>query len=266
MTIAPFELEDIEFDLAELEPADWDAMAARIRWHLSSPYAVALKSVFGEAMVSGLGMAVAHQGSGWIGDRLMIPRFRGPELEQQLVRALMDDLHARGCTTLHVLVEEDAGALFRGLGFREQGAYVRYSGGKSEAPTLDEVELCEPHHSMGILRLDKLASGEDRRILISEHFYAGRIFVNKGRVQGHYLPLLGEGLIVAENPFAGLELLRWHLPYVTSITLPEANPAAAEFLQDRHYAIDRRLLRMFHGEPLPWRPEMLYAHIGTNLG
>lgn len=277
MTIEPFTLDDIEFDLAELEPTDWDAMAARIRWHLSTEYAVALKSIFGEALVSGLGLAIAHNGSGWIGDRLMHPRFRGAELEDELVSALVMELEKMGCATQSVLAPEAAIPVFEAQGFVPDGHYVTYGGGQCEVPTLDEVELCEPHHSLGILRLDKLASGEDRRILISEHFYASRIFVSRtpsfsggpasaGKVQGNYMVLLGEGLIVAENTFAGEELLRWHLPHVTEITLPERNLAAIEFLQLRKYTELRRVLRMRRGPSLPWRPEMVWGRIGNNLG
>ncbi len=266
MTIAPFTLEDIEFDLAELEPADWDAMAARIRWHLSTPYAVALKSIFGEALVSGLGLAIAHNGTGWIGDRLMHPRFRRPELEGDLVSALLKQLEAKGCSTVSILAAEAAIPLFERQGFVPEGWYVTYAGGQCEAPTLDEVELFEPHHSLGVLRMDKLASGEDRRILISEHFYASRIFVKNGKVLGNYMVLLGEGLIVAENTFAGEELLRWHLPHVAEVTLPEANAAAIEFLQQRKYTEQRRVLRMRRGPALPWRPEMVWGRIGNNLG
>ncbi len=266
MTIEPFTLEDIEFDLAELEPADWDAMAARIRWHMSTPYAVIIKSIFGEALVSGMGTAIAHDGTGWVGERLMHPRFRGAELEGELLAALLKELEAKGCTTQLALVEETSVPVFSAQGFVHDGYYVRYSGGQCEAPTLDEVELCEPHHSLGILRLDKLASGEDRRVLMSEHFYASRIFVTKGRVQGNYMVLLGEGLVVAENTFAGEELLRWHLPHVTEVTLPEANTAAIEFLQLRKYTEQHRVLRMYRGTPLTWHPEMVYARIGNNLG
>ncbi len=266
MTIEPFTLEDIEFDLAELEPADWDFMAARIRWHLGTPYAICIKSIFGEALVSGMGTAIAHNGSGWIGERLMIPRFRSAELEGELLTALIRELEMKECHTQFALVDEASVQVFLAQGFRDQGAYVHYAGGKCEAPTLDEVELCEPHHSMGILRIDKLASGEDRRVLISEHFYASRIFVNKGKVQGNYMVLLGEGHVVAENTFAGLELLRWHLPHVTGVWLPEANAVALEFLQDRNYTEQGRTMRMVRGAELPWRPDMVYARIGNNLG
>lgn len=266
VTIEPFALDDLEFDLAELEPADWDAMAARIRWHLSTPYAVALKSIFGEALVSGLGLAIAHAGSGWIGDRLMHPRFRGPELEGQLIMALARELEAKGCGTISVMATETAIPVFQELGFTPDGYYVTYAGGQCEAPTLDEVELFEPHHSLGVLRLDTLASGEDRRALISEHVYASRIFVKNGKVLGSYMVLLGEGLIVAENPFAGEELLRWHLPHVSEITLPEANTAAMEFLHQRKYTEVRKALRMVRGEKLKWRPDMIWGRIGNNLG
>lgn len=277
VTIEPWALDDLEFDLAELEPADWDAMAARIRWHLSTDYAVALKSIFGEALVSGLGLAIAHNGSGWIGDRLMHPRFRGPELEGHILAALLKELEAMGCTTVSVLAEAPSIPVFEAQGFVPDGHYVTYGGGQTEVPTLDEVELCEPHHSLGILRLDKLASGEDRRTLISEHFYASRIFVNrasaggpatagKGKVIGAYMVLLGEGLIVAENTFAGEELLRWHMPHVQEITLPEANTAAIEFLQLRKYTEQKRVLRMVRGPKLNWRPEMVWGRVGNNLG
>ncbi|MEO8733917.1 MAG: hypothetical protein ABI373_06275 [Flavobacteriales bacterium] len=265
MTIAPFTLDDL-LDLAELEPADWDAMMARLRWHLSTPYAVVIKSIFGEAMPSGLGTAVAHHGTGWIGERLMMPRFQGPELEGELLDALMLELHARECATVCALVPEGSVEVFAARGFAQDGSYVRYAGGKSEPPTLDEVELCEPHHSMGILHLDRMATGEDRRTLMSEHFYAGRIYVERGRVRGTYLPLLGDGLVQADRPDVGEELMRWHMPHVQEVWVPEANPVAKAFLEARGYTVQGRRYRMQHGEPLAWRPEMNYGWISERLG
>lgn len=265
MTIAPFTLHDLR-DLAELEPADWDLMMARMRWHLSTPYAVAIKSVRGEAMMSGLGTAVAHNGSGWVGEHLMMPRFKGPELEGELLEALMKELHARECATVSALVSAESLPVFEARGFVREGDYVCYAGGKSEPPTLDEVELCEPHHSMGILHLDRTATGEDRRTLMSEHFYAGRIYVEKGRVRGTYLPLLGEGILQADRADVGEELLRWHLPYVQEHWLPEANPVAKAFLEIRGYTVKGRLHRVRHGAELAWRPEFNYGWISERLG
>ncbi|MBX2982573.1 MAG: hypothetical protein KF843_07875 [Flavobacteriales bacterium] len=265
MFIAPFTLEDLD-ELPELEPADYDIMMARLRWHMSTPYATVIKSVFGEALTSALAMAVWHNGSGWIGDRLMMPRFQGPELEGQLLDALMQELHTNHCTTVTALVEEASMPVFTSRGFEPEAVYLCYAGGQSEAPTLDEVELFEPHHSMGVLHLDRSASGEDRRVLISEHFYASRIYVEKGRVRGNYMPLLGEGLLLADRADVGEELLRWHLPHVQEIWIPDTNAVAKEFLELRGYTVHDRRDRMRHGAKLPWRPEFNYGWISERLG
>lgn len=265
MRIEPYTWGDLD-DLPELEPENYEAVIARLRWHLSTPYAIAIKAVFGEVMVGGAGMAVAHEGSGWIGERLMMPRFRTAVLESQLINALCVELKIRGCHTILSLANEEQRTHLERLGFTEDGCYVRYAGGKCEWPTMDEVGLCEPYHSMGIIRLDRMVSGEDRRTLLSEHFYAGRVLIGKGRTLGYYLPLLGDGLIIAEQPWAGLELLRWHLPHVTEVVLPEANSGVLEFLQERGYTEQGREWRMVLGDRLPWRPEMIFGRIGGNLG
>ncbi|MEO7081625.1 MAG: hypothetical protein ABIY71_08860 [Flavobacteriales bacterium] len=265
MTIEPFTLEDLE-ELAELEPADWDAMMARLRWHLSTPYAVTIKSIWGEALLSGLAMAVAHNGSGWIGDRLIMPRFQGPEVEGELLDALMQELHARECASVMALVTAESLPVFESRGFVRDGDYVCYAGGKSEPPTLDEVELFEPHLSMGVLHLDRSATGEDRRTLMSEHFYAGRIYVEKGRVRGTYLPLLGAGILQADRADVGEELLRWHLPYVQEHWVPEANTVATEFMELRGYTQQGRLHRVRHGAEVAWRPELNFGWVSERLG
>lgn len=164
------------------------------------------------------------------------------------------------------LANADERSALERSGFTVDGCYVRFAGGTCELPTRNEVELCAPQHELGIIRLDRMASGEDRRALIREHLYAGRIFIHERRVMGHYLPLLGEGLIVAEHPVAGLELLRWHLPHVTQVVLPEANSLALAFLRERGYTEQGREWRMVRGTPLPWRPDMIYGRVGGNLG
>ena len=78
--------------------------------------------------------------------------------------------------------------------------------------------------------------------------------------------LLGEGLLIAQSAFVGEELLRWHLPHVTEIWVPEQNSAAVDFLQRRGYQEADRVTRMGRGPALDWRPEMIFGRIGANLG
>ncbi len=265
MTIAPFTPDDLG-QLTKLEPASWEVMLARLRWHLSTPNAVAVKAVFGEAPMVGLGTAVAHEGTGWIGDLLMMPCHASPEMEHALLTALMKELHAMGCASVGAVVVPSAAELFAAQGFAPEGAVLRYAGGASEVPTLDEVQLFEPHHTLGLLHLDRLASGEDRRTMLLEHSYLDRVYVEKGRVRGAYLPLLGNGLQLADRPDVGEELLRWHLPYVTEHGMPEENAVARAFLEERGYAVQGRLPWLRCGAALPWRAGLNYGRVGERSG
>ena len=264
-TIHPFLLEDLE-DVCEVEPADWDMLIAQMRWYLSTPYCFPLKAVHGEALFCGLGNALMHQGTGWIGNIHVAPRFRAMGVREKLVRALVAELESRGCTTVSVMAQPEEQAMYEAEGFAIDCAYVMYDEGKCEAPTLDEVELYEPHHALGVLHLDKKASGEDRRVLISEHSYASRIYVEKQRTLANYIVMLGEGLIIAQRPDAGHELLRWLLPMDKRVMIPETNRDAVEFLELRGYKVTRRELRMYRGAKLDWHPEMLYGRISAHLG
>ncbi|MBK9760308.1 MAG: GNAT family N-acetyltransferase [Flavobacteriales bacterium] len=260
MFIAPFLPEDLD-DLLELEPPDWEWLLAHMRWNLATPYCFPLKAVFGEALVAGVGNALAHNGTGWVGPRFVHPHFRDKGVSALLLQAQVDALETQGCRSVTAVVNDEERPLFEALEFRAEGNYIRFADGQCEAPTEDEVELFEPHHAMGVLHLDQRASGEDRRAWISEHLYAGRLYISKGRVLGTYLPLLGEGLVLADNAHAGEELLRWHLPHVTSVVVPEANTVAVEFLRLRKYTEEARMVRMVRGERVPWKPQMEYVRI-----
>ena len=265
MPTLPLTLQDLEAP-AGREFIGSATLLARLRWHLCTPYAVAFKSVHGDNLTTGLGMAIAHQGSGWLGQRLMLPGHQGREQEGGLLDALIAALHARGCTTISAVVDEASTPLFTARGFAHEGNYLCHAGGQCEHPSLSEVELCAPRHSLGMLHLDRSASGEDRRALVSEHFYFSRIYMERGHVRGCYMPLLGDGHILAHRPDVGAELLRWHLPHVAHVWVPEANPAAREFLELRGYSVQARRMRMRLGPALPWQPAMEYAWAGEGMG
>jgi GNAT superfamily N-acetyltransferase len=258
---APFLPEDLDA-LVELEPPDWEGLLAHLRWKLATPYALVLKAVLGEALVAGVGSALVHNGTAWIGALHVHPGIGERGVEAALVQALVHAVEAQGCRLVSAVVREAQVPLFESLHFHADGAHLRLAGGRCEDPTEDEVELLEPRHALGVWRLDQRASGEDRRTWINEHLYAGRVYVHRNRVQGIYLPLLGEGLVLADNAHAGEELLRWHLQQVTSVVVPEANPAAVDFLRLRKYTEVERSVRMVRGDRVAWRPEMEFARAG----
>ena len=54
ITIAPLEPKDLH-DLLDLKADDHAALLAHLRWCISTPYAIALEVVFGEALICGVG-------------------------------------------------------------------------------------------------------------------------------------------------------------------------------------------------------------------
>jgi hypothetical protein len=265
MSISRLTVEDLTA-LDALDPAMRARMMARLRWHISTPYAVAFKHTGPSGTATGLGTAIAHQGTGWLGNCIMLPGTGRCIAEAELREALLAELRGRGCSTVCTVVEEDQVSAWTRMGFVTESSYLCYAGGSCGEPTLDEVELCEPRHVLGILNLDRKASGEDRRSLVGEHLYVGRIYTENGRVRGCYLPLLGDGLILADRPDAGEELLRWHLSHVREIWLPEANAAARAFLEQHGYSWRGRRLRMRLGDALNWQPAMVYGWTCEGLG
>lgn len=264
MSITPFTPDDLAA-LDALPPDVRAALMARLRWHISTPYALAMKEMNSSGSIMGLATAVAHQGSGWLGASMALTP-DGPATGNGLLDALLNELQVRGCRTVYAIAEAETHAKYARRGFVHECDYLRYAGGRCAEPPGDEVELCEPRHTLGILHLDRSASGEDRRELVIEHLYFGRIHMEQGRVHGCYLPLLGDGLILADRPEAGEELLRWHLPHVEGVWLPEGNATARAFLEQRGYCVQERRMRMRLGDALAWQPAMLYGWIGETLG
>ncbi|HRD54095.1 MAG TPA: hypothetical protein PKY96_15760, partial [Flavobacteriales bacterium] len=134
----------------------------------------------------------------------------------------------------------------------------RMQGGRFVQASHAEVVPMEPQHRLGVLHLDRRASGfAQRSALLHEFEFLAQVYLEGSVVRGFAMPLLGEGLIVADAPHAGLELQRWLLPHQAHLLLPEGSPALAH-LTERGYAQEPVGARMVLG-PDAARAELLYA-------
>ena len=91
-----------------------------------------------------------------------------------------------------------------------------------------------------------------------ENEYLGRVYLDGRHVRGFALPLLGEGLIVADAPMVGLELQRWLFPVQDHLLLPE-NSAAHAHLIEHGYRKEVVGVRMVHGPALVRNAAMIFA-------
>ena len=117
-----------------------------------------------------------------------------------------------------------------------------------------------------IFQLDRHVSTEDRRAVIGLHLHKSILFVFHDKMQGVYFPTLGEGLILALNDEAGIELAKYRLLDKHKSVVPESNSSVIRVLETMEMSINRTGTRMYIGEPVELNPRMLYSRIGGNMG
>lgn len=229
------------------------ALLARVRWYLHTPFATVLAAWHGDRLA---GLATAWR----LHEAACITTLYVQPDDPAVFAALAEAL-------LAALVPDDAPcvvhatpaqrAQWSALGFMEQHTLLRLTGVRFTAPQRGAVVALEPQHWLAVFRLDRLATGLDRRALLLEHGYLGQVYEEGGRVRGFYLPLLGHGLIVADAPHVGLELQHWLHPVQGHVLLPATSPALEE-LSTQAKAVSTEALCLVRGTLSP-QAEMLYA-------
>lgn len=254
----------ISYTAAHLDAAIWDSseeferMHPRLLWHLHTPYA-RMWCVERHEEVVGVGAAVRFGEQVRITVCKLVSGYDKPAIRELLVNTMRDELRHAGCTGFTVTVASEERAAWEALGFTAQEALLHYSGGRFYEGTSEDVVWFEPRHRLGVLHLDKRASACDRSTLLLEHAYLGRVLQDANRVRGFALATLGDALIIAGDPDAGLELQRWILPTQPYLLIPEGNAHADAHLLERGYTAAVNGLRMVWGEVPSYRAELTYG-------
>lgn len=241
-------------------PAEDEALLGRLRWFLHTPYAhaVVATNVRNEEDVRGLGGAITLGTTGWI-TLLRSTNTDGPHTRTAILRTLVAHLENAETTAQCMVAAPGDVPLLEALGFQARQRILRYTGGRFLQATRDEVDHLEPWHRMAVLRMDRQATGEDRSTLLLEHEYLGRVYAEDNAVRGFTLALLGEGLIIADTSYAGLELQRWHFPIQEHLLLPEGNLSAHAHLTERGYHAQPEGTLMVRGDAPVLHVERIYA-------
>jgi len=258
-------MELLPLTTAHLESPMWNSeeefglMRGRLQWHLHTPYAHAFCAVLHGTDVRGICSAVRFGTSARITTCKLVQGHDATAVRAALLEKVLDALLAEGCTAFTLTAQPADVPHWEALGFVEQEPLLRYTGGRFVQATRDEVIHLEPYHRMAVMRMDKLATGEDRGTFLWEHNYLGQVYAEGHALRGFSLAMLGHALIVADAPAIGLELQRWIFPTQEHILLPEGNAAADAHLQERGYRAEIMGVRMVRGKALPYRPEQIYA-------
>jgi GNAT superfamily N-acetyltransferase len=253
--------------LGPLQPPDWGDIVPAFRQYLAQPFCFPIKTtVNGE--IAGIGVAIILEGTGWLAHIIVHPGHRGQGIGGAVTRRLMEITGEQKCRTVSLIATDLGRPVYLKAGFVDQEDYLFF---ERETP-LGEVNANIRIRSytdgdrQAVLELDCRLSSESRERLLEGKLKGSYLHLDQRSVDGYYIPELGEGLVMAENEGAGLELLRLKLSRAAKNVLPAGNKAGVAFMLEQGYHETKRAKRMVWGEKFPWNPEYMFGRIAGNLG
>lgn len=265
MILSPLTEDDLP-QVGNLQPDGWPSITPSLQFYLQSTFCHPIKLSIDEQVV-GVGATIVHHHTSWLAHIIVNPLYRKQGIGAQITKALIQIAERYNSKTILLIATTLGEPVYTKLGFQKEQDYIFLQNGKIEKPLDQVVHPFHEKYREQILMLDRSISGEDRHQLLLEHLPNARLIVTHERVEGVFLPSLGEGLVLAENTETGLALLTERLsPEKNRIALPVQNSATIEFLKMNGYSEFLRGSRMFRGEKLAWQPSKIFSRIGGNLG
>ncbi|MFO7448327.1 MAG: GNAT family N-acetyltransferase [Ignavibacteriaceae bacterium] len=270
MTIEPVTTEDL-VNIPRLQPEDWQQdITPHFEYYLRLENCLPVKAVINNE-IAGLGCSISFGGTAWLAHIIVHPDYRNRGTGTKIVTSLIDYLKKTPCSTILLIATKLGEPVYRKTGFKADTGYLffRNTGPiKDKSVFPEEIMPFEEKYKDELLNLDRKISGEEREILLNEYLQGSILYTRNNKLTGYYIPSLGNGPVIADDPEAGIELMKYkHTTMaVKSAALPVDNSIAVEFLINNGYVETSRGLRMSLGKKLNWHPEKLYSRIGGNVG
>jgi predicted N-acetyltransferase YhbS len=226
--------------------------------------------------IVGTGIATANGPVGWVGTIFVAPERRREGLGGALTRTVIDDLESRGCRTL-VLIATDAGRpLYERLGFEVHVPHVFYTAaGLAPDEAHDGVRPFDPTMLPAMIRLDQLATGEDRSALLQRLASpeSARVLLGgHGSLRAFLIrtPWGGVSLMAPEADDA-IRLLDWRrheagTDHPVYAGLPDGDDGRRARLLNEGWTPAGAGTRMIRGEPLDWHHDWIWGSFSGALG
>ncbi len=270
-------LADLESTASAILADEWGDRRSWFDFALRSP---ACHVVVAEAdgAIVGTGVATVNVPVAWIGTIWVAPAHRRHGLGRALTQAVIDAADAAGVRTL-VLVATDRGRpLYERLGFEVQTWYRTFEApglGPDSATPDRRIRAFRPADLDGVVGLDRVATGEDRSIVIAALASpeGTRILESEDGAVGGFLARApwGGGATVAPLVDDALAILRAR----RQTTPPERrvrcgilleNERGAATLEADGWTEAWRAPRLVRGDPIHWRPEHIWGQFNHAMG
>ena len=253
--------------LHEFEPPGWGDLVPRFSYCIDAAFCDPIKLKV-DGITVAIGTTILHRDSAWLASIIVHPSQRGHGYGTAITQQLINTIDIKKYTTIYLDATDLGYPVYKKLGFQQEAVYAHLKSAENITGMQfsGHIVAYNSNYLQQVLQLDKNISCEDRQDIIQENLATAKIYVNNNEVEGFYLPSLGNGLIIANNDIAGIELAKCRLENNYYAILPEDNKAAIRFLEQNNLVQFRISRRMFIGKERGWQKDRIYNRISGQLG
>jgi len=266
MQILALEYEELDL-ISDLQPEGWNDIKPSFHFYVQSSFCFPIKVII-DGIIVGLGATIIHNDVSWLGHIIVHADQRGNGIGKFITQSLIDIAKQNKCETIYLIATKLGVPVYEKLGFITDTEYLFFKDIKVDKELLisDKIMPYKQDFKNEISIIDKIATGEARMMHLEDALENGFVYINNHKIEGFYLPSLGDGLIVANNSSAGLELLKLHLKSNDKVSFPIDNFLATDFLHTNGFKEYDVAKRMRLGNIRPFKLDNIYNRIAGNTG
>jgi N-acetylglutamate synthase-like GNAT family acetyltransferase len=246
-----------------LQPEGWEDITPWFRFYCNHSFCYPVVVEHNQSII-GIGTAISNGNSGWVAQIVVDHNHRGKGIGYEITGHLIKSLRSTGAGTIHLIATEMGFPLYKKMGFQTITEYAFFRG------TLKKGY--HPHYNIRpfqitdlsrITDLDQSMSGENRMQMLDKFSANILVFEKNKEITGYFYQDFGEGMIIATNKEAGIELLKMKLQSGKIKTvIPVENKHCITFLKKIGFEHYNSAKRMILGENFKWKPECIYSRAG----
>ncbi|HEX8377613.1 MAG TPA: GNAT family N-acetyltransferase [Pedobacter sp.] len=266
MNILPLKNDDLN-QLSSIQPEGWPAILPHFNFYLNAAYCFPI-NVIKDNTIIGVGTTIIHHDVAWLAHIIVHAYFRNQGLGRIITEKLIEIARTRNCKTIYLIATDLGAYVYQKVGFITEMEYIFFKDLKFQ-PVVDfspNIKIFNDIYKEQLTEMDIKVSGEDRMQQLEQHLASAWCYVKNNILEGYYLPNLGEGLIAATNPQAGIELMKMRLCQSNHAAFPVDNFEASAFLLKHGNSPFKKAKRMRFGIEKEWQPGNMYNRIGGNIG
>ena len=250
-----------------LQPDGWQDITPTIDFYTRTSFCFPMKVTIDDT-IAGIGTAIVHHDVAWLAHIIVHKDFRKKGIGRFITETLVDSTEVKKCETIYLLATDLGAPVYEKVGFEAESEYLFFKEVRIKKDLLvsPKIKPFKPEFKEQVADIDKMNSGEDRMFHLENHLQNGYLYCNDRTIEGFYLPTFGDGLIIANNPPAGMALLELHLQSNEKVVLPKDNLVATNFLYKSGFKEFSTGKRMRLGKKRIVKLENIYNRIGGNLG